>query len=306
MHGSHPQKIGCLTIKTGNDTMREAAEMPRPQSLFPHLVFEGECSCLFSDTNVGKSIFAVQMGDRIASQGKIVAYYDFELSPQQFRIRCSGEDGAPHLFPGTFYRIEINAEGVDEKTDIMASIEQSAQAINSDVLIIDNLSWLCMDSEDASSANALMKAIKSMQIRHGWTIIVVAHTPKRNETMPLSVNDLAGSRQLANFFDSIFALGRCVTDNHKRYLKQLKVRIEEPLYTSQNVYTCEIGRRDNMLQMIGCGFSTEKAMLRSEEDIQADNLAAHIKELYNKGMDVKEISAETGESISKIQKIVRK
>ncbi len=47
---------------------------------------EGEVCCLFADSNLGKSIFAVQMADEIARDQNVL-YVDCELSDKQFQLR---------------------------------------------------------------------------------------------------------------------------------------------------------------------------------------------------------------------------
>lgn len=55
--------IGMLTIKSANQTVVDAARRPDPRELYHELWYEGEVCCLFADSNLGKSIFAVQMAD---------------------------------------------------------------------------------------------------------------------------------------------------------------------------------------------------------------------------------------------------
>ena len=59
-------EIGMLTIKSANRTVEDAAHRPDPEQLYRELWYEGEVCCLFADSNLGKSIFAVQMADEIA------------------------------------------------------------------------------------------------------------------------------------------------------------------------------------------------------------------------------------------------
>ncbi len=74
-----PESVGMMTIKTANLTILEASRQPAPRALWKSFWYEGELSCLFADSNVGKSILAVQIADRIA-RTDIVLYLDFELS----------------------------------------------------------------------------------------------------------------------------------------------------------------------------------------------------------------------------------
>src|SRR5574344_2657152 len=78
--------VGMLAIKTANRTIRDAARRPNPKDLFNGLWYEGEVCCLFADSNIGKSIFAVQMAAEIARTQKVL-YVDCELSDKQFQLR---------------------------------------------------------------------------------------------------------------------------------------------------------------------------------------------------------------------------
>ena len=80
-----------LISKTAHDWLNEAALAPVPQMLLSELWYEGEICVLFADTNVGKSILAVQIGNSISSGKPIpgfklgvkaqpVVYLDFELN----------------------------------------------------------------------------------------------------------------------------------------------------------------------------------------------------------------------------------
>ncbi len=76
-------EIGILTIKTANQAVSDASTRPDPVQLYLELWYEGEVCCLFADSNLGKSIFAVQMADEIA-RTRNVLYVDCELSDKQF------------------------------------------------------------------------------------------------------------------------------------------------------------------------------------------------------------------------------
>ena len=83
-----PEQIGMFTVKTANRTIKEAALRPNPDALWLTLWYEGEVCCLFSDSNLGKSIYAVQIATSIADKQRVL-YFDFELSDKQFQLRYS-------------------------------------------------------------------------------------------------------------------------------------------------------------------------------------------------------------------------
>ena len=94
--------IGMLTIKSANQTVEDASHRPDPEQLYLELWYEGEVCCLFADSNLGKSIFAVQMADEIA-RTRNVLYVDCELSDKQFERRYhNSAEGSKHIFPEGF------------------------------------------------------------------------------------------------------------------------------------------------------------------------------------------------------------
>ena len=91
---------GLFTVKTASRWIEQAKTRPTPQMLFGELWFEGELCILFADTNLGKSILAVQIGNSISKGEQIhgfkletpkqpILYFDFELSDKQFENRYS-------------------------------------------------------------------------------------------------------------------------------------------------------------------------------------------------------------------------
>jgi hypothetical protein len=97
-----PQLSGGIFItKTGNEWLSGAKEKPKPNVLFFNVWHEGEVCILYAETNVGKSILAVQIGVEIA-RTQIVIYFDFELSDKQFEARYSNNFQNHYNFPDNF------------------------------------------------------------------------------------------------------------------------------------------------------------------------------------------------------------
>ena len=78
--------------------------------------------------------------------------------------------------------------------------------------------------------------------------------------MPITQNDLAGSKKLYNFFDSVFAIGKSAKDENLRYIKQLKVRYGNFEYGGNNVIVCAIEKADDFLRFVTLGHAAESAL----------------------------------------------
>ena len=301
-------EIGILTIKTANQAVTDASTRPDPVQLYLELWYEGEVCCLFADSNLGKSIFAVQMADEIA-RTRNVLYVDCELSDKQFQLRyCSPETGERHIFPEGLYRAEINpyaigAEGYEEH--IINDIEAAASRLKCQTIIIDNLTYLCNSSDKGVDAGLFMMKLMNLKERYGWSLLIIAHTPKRSLTSPITQNDLAGSKKLYNFFDSVFAIGQSAKDDRLRYVKQLKVRAGEYRYNSANVLLYEIEKTDGYVHFEFLEFSTESAHLREQTDKDINQEQKNVTELRAQGKTVREIAAITGLSKSKVDRMIK-
>ena len=299
--------IGMFTIRTANRTIAEAAMRPNPRQLYQELWYEGEVCCLFSDSNLGKSIYAVQMADTIATL-RPVLLVDCELTDKQFQMRYTDIDtGVMHIFPEMLYRAEINPNTLDVKdyeTKIFHHIEAAAQHMKCNIIIIDNLTYICNSSDKGVDAGLFMMKLMNLKKKYGWSLLIIAHTPKRSLMSPITQNDLAGSKKLYNFFDSVFAIGKSAKDSRLRYVKQLKVRAGEFRYDSSNVIVYEIDKTDGFVHFEFKEFSTEKEHLKERTEKEITSTHRNVHELKSQGKSTREIAAYLGLSKSKVDRLI--
>lgn len=323
LNGQGREKEPMFSIKTANAWLSEAESQPIPKMLFSEFWHEGELCILFADTNVGKSILAVQIGDAI-SKGKgdayfkmeaakqRVLYYDFELSAKQFQKRYSDNYKNPYRFDENFLRIEFNTNcNQTEKFEIALfdAIENSVIDHSAKVLIIDNITYLKTQSTDtAKEALPLMNALITLKRKHGLSILALAHTPKRNQSQYISVNDLAGSKHLANFADSIFAIGLSHKNAQARYIKHIKARATEKLYDTDYVMVCRIEKDFNFLGFTFQQFEHEKEHLRQLNEQEQSELERQILELYkeNPSLSEREIAKQLDTNHKKVGRVLKR
>ena len=122
-------------------------------------------------------------------------------SPQEYLISndlleavsyTDEETNERHVFPVHFLRAEIDPaslEGVDMSEAVLQSIEIAAQRGIRKVFI-DNLTFICRDAEKAVTAAELMIRLARFKKMYDLTMVVIAHTPKRDSGFPLTQNDL--------------------------------------------------------------------------------------------------------------------
>lgn len=269
---------GLFTVMPAKDWIEQAKTRPIPQMLFGEFWFEGELCILFADTNLGKSILAVQIGNSISRGEQIrgfkleakqqpILYFDFELSDKQFEKRYSQNFDNHYLFNDNFIRVEINPdavipEGLSFEDYLNQSFERSIIETGAKVLIIDNLTYLKNETEKAKDALPLMKHLLALKNKYGLSILALAHTPKRDLSKPITRNDLQGSKMLINLCDSSFSIGESSHDKSTRYLLQIKARSTEVIYDTDNICICHIEKPLNFLQFDFLNFGTEREHLK--------------------------------------------
>jgi predicted ATP-dependent serine protease len=291
--GHIPHKTqSILDARSANEWMQQTDEpVDHARKLFGDFWLEGELCILFADTAKGKSILAVQIAESIARGRPIkpfemtaepcrILYLDFELTRQQFRQRYAGTTTADgirirdRMFHKNFIRCQIRHEEIppafrDVGAYVAHSIKNAVSDEDARILIIDNISWLRTSNTNASAALELMRELKALKETENLSILVLAHTPKRPFSRPLSTNDLAGSKMLANFTDSIFAIGDSIHGPAVRYLKQIKPRSTPLIYDETNVAVARIEKPSNFLKFTFNGFAREaEHLIRSHFDLR--------------------------------------
>lgn len=312
---------GLFSVKTANRWIEQAKTRPIPQMLFGEFWFEGELCILFADTNLGKSILAVQIGNSISRGEQIrgfkletlkqpILYFDFELSDKQFENRYSVQFEQHYNFDNNFIRVEINSDAVIPEAQTFEeylnhSLERSITETGAKVLIIDNLTYLKNETEKAKDALPLMKHLKALKNKYGLSILALAHTPKRDLSKPITRNDLQGSKMLINFCDSSFSIGESHSDKNLRYLKQIKQRNTEQIYDAENVCVCQIDKPFNFLLFEFVNFGKEWEHLKQHTEKDKENLNEKVSELKQHGRSLREIGAELGISHMKVSRILK-
>ncbi|AKD04317.1 AAA family ATPase [Pontibacter korlensis] len=318
--------VGLFLTKSASQWSEEAKSKPIPQMLFCVFWCLGELCILFADTNLGKSILAVQIGVSIARSSRIpgfaleapaekVLYFDFELTDKQFEARYS-DNFRDHFFtPGVcdnLLRAEINPEAElprefpDFESYLCHALEQELVRTGARVLIIDNITYLGTDTEKAKGALPLMKHLQKLKKKHGLSFLVLAHTPKRDMAKPITKNDIQGSKMLVNFCDSSFAIGASSQDPHTRYLKQVKQRQTEERYGAENVVLCQIAKPHNFLQFEFIGLGSERDHLRQLAEGEREQQTKEALQMRQQGKSNVAIAAHFGVSEGAVRKWIKK
>lgn len=311
-----------LIVKTADEWISEALSEPAQLMLFGPLWFTGETCVLFAETNVGKTILAVQIGMAISKGQSVlglaveggprkVLYCDFELSKRQFANRYTEEGHAVGYFGENFLRVEMNAEaetpeGEDAETYTAMCIEQIAKDHGVSVIIVDNISYLKSDTEKARQAVPFMQYLTRMKRRDGLSLLIIAHTPKRSPYEPLSINDIAGSAAVGRFIDSAFAIGKSQIDPQLRYLKQVKERNTHKVHGGDNVIICELTKSSGFLEFAYLREEHEMKHLKRQNGDDQEERNAEIYEAYKEKNSLREVANIFGISHQTVKRVVER
>lgn len=304
--------------------MDEAKTKPIPKKIFGPFWYEEELCILFADTNQGKSLLAVQIIDSVSKgvptlglemelKASKVIYFDLELTAKQFEMRYAQYDKEKDIlfdhfeFSDLFLRAEINPYGFDEAFEeyesfLFKEIEVQASKSGAKILVIDNLSCVISDNEKARNTTPFLIRLNNLKKIHGWSILLIAHTPKRNLFAPISRNDIQGSKSFINLIDSCFAVGESQKDPSIKYLKQIKVRYGAFKYPSDNVLVCKIGKDSNFSSFRFLQFGKESDHLKQLCPVDKSQMKTKALELKNEGHTNVKIAQELGVSEGAVRK----
>lgn len=318
-------KPSPFQAKTAAQWIIEEQGKPIPKKLFGDFVIENEITCLFASTNVGKSILAVQIAQAIASgqssepfntsgNGRKVLYFDFELSARQFARRYSLDNGVtfhtPFQFHSNFIRLQ-NDYAEPESGQSMSEyyLQAIADAIDehgANVVVIDNMTWIAAKLEKSADAAPFMMGLTRMKRAKNLTLILLAHTPKRDQSRPIDINDLQGSAMIGNFIDAAFAIGRSQADGSTRYLKQIKCRDGEIVCGAENVATCTLEKNGNFLGFTFRYYDEERAHLHQRSEAETNERDDKVLEMHRAGHSYREIAKQVGCSHTSAKRIVER
>lgn len=305
-----------------NEALEKASKQKPPKRLFGQLWWEKELAVVFATTNVGKTILGMQIAEALASGSNVfqentvfenecdpmkVLYLDYELSLSQIVNRYTENGDNLYRFDDNLIRLEKNFEFEFKKGDsveefISEDIQYYIEEHKPQALIIDNLSVLRSGTESAKEALPLMHMLNNLKGKHGISILVVGHTPKKDAFTPINITHLQGSAQISNALDGCFAIAMC-KDNERRYIIELKQRNVAYLAHADNVVVCEVRKDINFLQFHFIGFDYELNLLKQLTKEEEEAIVDTIMTLKKQGKTFRQIANSVPHCKSKVNEI---
>jgi AAA domain len=296
--------------------MEQAANATPKAFLIGSLIKVEDVAILFSGPENGKSIFGIQMADKITRgeslfngllrnecEPKKVLYFDFELTLSDYKSRYIDSAGNPYPFlgDGKFIRVGNNEENPKTFAEIANNMERiimhNIERYTPNVVFIDNITAMSNGSTvDAEVVKKIMDLLIRLKKRNKLTVVVFAHTPKRYDlSKPIENEDLAGSSLLSTYADSIIAIGRSKMGNNVKYIKHIKVRTGTKIHDERNIINVAIEKEGAFLQMKTLEEPTGREtdhLVGKNELIVTDELISQMFLLNNEGKSYQEIKEE--------------
>lgn len=298
--------INKIDLKAPEIASNTSKESPRID-LWRGMWYEGEMCCLFSDTNLGKSILSVQIGNDLAERfHRDVLYFDFEQSIQQFAMRYSDSGGQYHLSDHLF---RVDFQGLKEEFDmydLLKYLEAMVVRHRSPFVIIDNITAVCENASSNRCVTDFFEEMKLLRRRYDLSVLVVAHTRRHSPNRPLCISDLSCSRVFGNFCDSIFAIGDAYYDRRLLYLKQLKSRSADFVADSDMVTAAHLVRIDHGVQFQFVEDMVHESRLIDRMSPERYCLYKSACNLSAEGNSLRNISKALGISKSTVQRLIQR
>lgn len=254
------------------------------------LWMENDLSIFFGPAGIGKSTFAVQLAIDVTHKKKEpVMYIDCELSEAEFMQRFS----SAYLGP-LFWR---TAPNVNELASLNAkkvtyAIKNFYNKLKIKYFIIDNMSIILDDATNYDKAKHFILEFKSLvDDNPDLSIMLIGHTPKRDNAFPVTPDSLAGSKALLNFIKSAFAIMPSVQGKNIVYVEQVKARNNEIIFDDKNVLVYKREKKNNILLFTDIGTGKESDHLFTQKNIiDSTERNKLIFKLNGEGKTLKEIS----------------
>lgn len=300
-----------VTIQSKSELFGNEDNKKKAREVFGKFLYEGELSILFGDSNTGKSILANDIAFFVSGGGHTwegmespnipSLYIDLEMSTRQFASRYAT---AEKFIPDTYHRAVIDTTDLEDE-EILPEIKNLIVSMQAEsdapkFIIIDNISNGFGSVMNATKMKKLVFEFKKLKERYGLTILLVAHSKKRQQWSPITKDDIIGSSMIFNFIDSAFAIGQSRCGKKIKYIKQVKTREDNGLLDVMGVmieddpflhftylgYNGEAGHLDGSLELV------EKVSLTPEQEAVLTNMLMKGEHTYDEIADFLDLTEE--------------
>lgn len=297
-----------MLIWTGQQLAEKARTIVAPHSYDMGLLSEEEITCVFGDSGVGKSAFAVQLADRISADHNVLLC-DLHLSNQQFIRRHVDSEGRLYPFSPKFFRCNPHPEVFLSRNADMIILEEIEKIIIEQkirVLVIDSVSALCKDAMKADKMAALIYHLRVFQKKYRIAVLLIADGAGNDDGRLVSRLDIAAPQILVTMVDRCLALVKSNLRRDTCYLKCLKDRFDSLKWDDEKVMVLErkTVKEKGMMSFEPAGFESELNLVRMPKKVLLEVQAFRVGELAAEGLTQREIAQRLQISLGKVNSLL--
>lgn len=286
-----PINESVLNIRTFNACIKDGSDQPKLEYIVDKLIEPG-IGLILGKSNVGKSIFAVQLANYISNGDKIfdmfstvqnrVMVIDCEMSDRQIANRYQYSNGDFLHFSDNLFRskLKVNILEKDFLKKLLYSINDSILRYKITFLIIDNLMSIIYDLNKPALVLEFITNIKKLQEDTLISILLIAHPRKGIDlSEKMDLEDIYGSSYIGNFLDYAFGLRKSNVNPSEIILKLLKTRMDVNNFDSENIIVFKLENIDGVPIFSYIGIDSEVNHLKNSDTNFIKNNEKMISEL---------------------------
>ena len=237
--GDDPVDLGGMPSFSPAQFLSTFKELPIP--IVDSLLYEKDILGIAGSTNVGKSVFSLQLSTCIAMgvpfmtfnipKPKRVMHVQFELKDEGFaRLIKVTSQTLLEQCPVEAHRFEENCVFLssgqrDLFTDKYEAIEANLRHTDVDVLVIDNLNTsVGVDVSKNEMAMEVLRKLINLKQKYNLSIIMVSHHKKIDVPAPIDISQMLGGSAYTNSLDFICQLSNTKRAEGIKVMKITKVR----------------------------------------------------------------------------------
>ena len=232
--------------------MQRVAAEPKPKFIYSGIK-EGSVGIVFGPSKSGKTMYCENLLQSMVSGQSsylgmpinVKADKVLMLSFEEYYTHRTERNGnqVGKLIPIHGKDWIDNFQVIDERMPTYISTPEDWQLLaevitesGASVVVIDSITRMCEGIEDSATAQTFMRKLKNLALKTKATLIAVHHTTKMYG-MALSIDNIAGSRVVAQEID--FAIGINRTIDGKRYIKEVAFRYAQSESETVKTFTID-------------------------------------------------------------------
>ncbi|MDD6831821.1 MAG: helix-turn-helix domain containing protein, partial [bacterium] len=162
----------------------------------------------------------------------------------------------------------------------------------------------------------MLQRLRHLALTWHMSILVLAHSRYHNPSKPLSITNLAGSREFAFSFDTVFALGKISNPEvihdpqaampPTHYIRQFKTRATPIIYDQDNAMRLNLAKREGILGFkIVDTFGIEAQLIAPLSDTFQTKITADILSLHAQGFSIRKIAHSLAVTPTTVYRILK-